>query len=49
MLTTHNRFNGPGRGAWYCSLEIETALVEVSFHKTVEYREIGRFDDSVTF
>jgi RES domain-containing protein len=44
-----SRFNGPERGAWYCSLEIETALAEVSFHKTVEYQEIGRFDDSVTY
>lgn len=44
-----SRFNGPDRGAWYCSLEIETALAEVSFHKTVEYQEIGRFDDSVTY
>ena len=44
-----SRFNGPDRGAWYCSLEIETALAEVSFHKTVEYREIGRFDDSITY
>lgn len=44
-----SRFNGPDRGAWYCTLEIETALSEVSFHKTVEYREIGRFDDSVTY
>lgn len=43
------RFNGPDRGAWYCSLEIETALAEVSFHKTVEYQEIGRFDDTVTY
>ena len=44
-----SRFNGPDRGAWYCSLEIETALAEVSFHKTVEYQEIGRFDDRVTY
>ena len=44
-----SRFSGPERGAWYCSLEIETALAEVSFHKTVEYQEIGRFDDSVTY
>ena len=43
------RFNGADRGAWYCSLEIETALAEVAFHKTVEYQEIGRFDDSVTY
>lgn len=44
-----SRFNGPDRGAWYCSFEIETALAEVAFHKTVEYQEIGRFDDSVTY
>jgi RES domain-containing protein len=44
-----SRFNGPDRGAWYCSFDVETALAEVSFHKTVEYQEIGRFDDSVTY
>ena len=44
-----SRFNGPDRGAWYCSFEPETALAEVSFHKSVEYQEIGRFDDSVTY
>ena len=44
-----SRFNGPDRGAWYCSLEIETAIAEVLFHKAVEYQEIGRFDDSVTY
>ena len=44
-----SRFNGPGRGAWYCSFEADTALAEVAFHKTVEYAEIGRFEDSVTY
>lgn len=44
-----SRFNGPERGAWYCSFEIETALAEVAFHKTVEYQEIGHFFDSVTY
>ena len=44
-----SRFNGPDRGAWYCSIGIEAALAEVSFHKTVEYQEIGRFDDSVAY
>lgn len=44
-----SRFNGPERGAWYCSYEIETALAEVAFHKSVEYEEIQRFDDSVTY
>jgi RES domain-containing protein len=44
-----SRFNGPDRGVWYCSFEIETALAEVAFHKSIEYQEIGRFDDSVTY
>jgi hypothetical protein len=43
------RFSGPDRGAWYCAFEIETALAEVAFHKSVEYQEIDRFDDSVTY
>ena len=44
-----SRFNGPDRGAWYCSFEVETALAEVAFHKSVEYHEIGYFHDSVTY
>lgn len=44
-----SRFNDGERGAWYCAFEPETALAEVSFHKAVEYQEIGRFDDSVTY
>lgn len=44
-----SRFNSADRGAWYCSFEVESALAEVAFHKTVEYQEIGRFDDSVTY
>jgi len=44
-----SRFNGPDRGAWYCSFDVETGLAEVAFHKTVEYREVGRYDDSVTY
>jgi len=44
-----SRFNGPDRGAWYAAYEIETAQAEVLFHKTIEYAEIGRFDDSVTY
>ena len=44
-----SRFNDGQRGAWYCAFEAETALAEVSFHKTVEYQEINRFDDSVTY
>jgi hypothetical protein len=44
-----SRFNGPERGAWYCSFEEDTALSEVSFHKSIEYQEIGFFYDSVTY
>jgi hypothetical protein len=44
-----SRFNGPERGAWYAAFELETSLAEVSFHKTLEYVEINRFDDSVQY
>ena len=44
-----SRFNDGRRGAWYCAFDVETALAEVSFHKTVEYAEIMRFDDSVQY
>ena len=44
-----SRFNDGERGAWYCAFELETALAEVVFHKTVEYQEINRFDDCVDY
>lgn len=44
-----SRFNDGDRGAWYCAFDIETALAEVCFHKAVEYQEINRFDDSVSY
>ena len=44
-----SRFNGPDRGAWYCSFELDTALAEVVFHKTVEYTEINIFNDTVSY
>lgn len=44
-----SRFNDSDRGAWYCAFEPATALAEIIFHKTVEYQEIERFDDSVTY
>jgi hypothetical protein len=44
-----SRFNDGERGAWYCAFETETALAEIIFHKTVEYQEIDRFDDSVSY
>lgn len=44
-----SRFNNGERGAWYCAFDTPTALAEVIFHKSVEYAEIDRFDDSVTY
>lgn len=44
-----SRFNDGERGAWYCGFDSATALAEVIFHKTVEYAEIERFDDSVPY
>jgi RES domain len=44
-----SRFSGPDRGAWYAAFETKTAQAEVAFHKSVEYAEIGRFDDSITY
>ena len=44
-----SRFNDGERGAWYCAFDTATALAEIAFHKTVEYQEIDRFDDSVTY
>jgi RES domain-containing protein len=44
-----SRFNDGERGAWYCAFEAETALAEIAFHKAVEYQEINRFDDSVSY
>lgn len=44
-----SRFNDGERGAWYCAFDAGTALAEVIFHKAVEYQEIDRFDDSVSY
>lgn len=36
-----SRFNGPERGAWYAGFSLETAGIEVAFHKLEELREIN--------
>jgi hypothetical protein len=36
-----NRFNGSDRGAWYAAFSLETAGIEVAFHKSEELREIN--------
>lgn len=40
-----NRFNDDSRGAWYCAVEVETALGEVSYHLTRELEAISRFEN----
>lgn len=44
-----SRFNTGLRGAWYCAFDVQTALAEIVFHKTVEYAEIDFFHDSVSY
>ncbi len=44
-----SRFNGPDRGCWYAAFALTTSQAEVSFHKSLEYAEINRFEDSVTY
>lgn len=44
-----SRFSGPDRGAWYAAFALETSLAEVIHHRAVQYAEIGRFEDSVTY
>jgi hypothetical protein len=36
-----SRFNGPERGVWYAGFSLETAGIEVAFHKSEELREIN--------
>jgi RES domain-containing protein len=36
-----SRFNGPERGAWYAAFSLETAGIEVAFHKSEELQEIN--------
>jgi hypothetical protein len=43
------RFNGPDRGAWYASLELDTAHAEVTYHRTLELAEIGVWETRMQF
>lgn len=36
-----SRFNGPDRGAWYATFDLETARAEVTWHKSQELAEIN--------
>ena len=44
-----SRFNGPDRGAWYASFELETAQVEVAHHKWLELLEVRWLEETVTY
>ncbi len=44
-----NRFNGPGRGAWYAALTVETCLAEVFFHITRELTRVNDFNATVDY
>lgn len=41
------RFNGSGRGAWYAARKLETAQVEIAWHRTAELAEVGVFETRV--
>jgi RES domain-containing protein len=44
-----NRFNGPGRGAWYAALIVETAIAEVAYHMTRELERVQDFNATVDY
>jgi hypothetical protein len=44
-----NRFNGPGRGAWYAALAAETCIAEVAFHMERELANVGLYDATVEY
>ena len=44
-----NRFNGPGRGAWYAALKVETCLAEVIFHMNRELMRVNDFNATVEY
>lgn len=44
------RFSGPERGAWYAGFALQTAQLEVAFHKSIELAETGWTDEeSITY
>jgi len=44
-----NRFNGPGRGAWYAALAVATCIAEVTFHMERELANVGDFNAVVEY
>lgn len=44
-----SRFNGPGRGAWYAALEVQTSIAEVAYHLTQALADAGDFNAVVDY
>jgi len=44
-----NRFNGPGRGAWYAALARETCCAEVIFHMNRELAAVNDYNATVDY
>jgi RES domain-containing protein len=44
-----NRFNGPGRGAWYAALAVETCQAEAAFHLARELERVNDFNAVVDY
>ncbi len=44
-----SRFNGPGRGAWYSALAVETSIAEVAFHMTRHLERTGSLHATVDY
>jgi RES domain-containing protein len=44
-----NRFNGPGRGAWYAAFAVETCIEEVAFHMARELERVRHFHATVDY
>ena len=49
MPRSLNRFNGPGRGAWYAALALDTCVAEVGFHMERELANIADFTTTVDY
>jgi hypothetical protein len=43
------RFSGRTRGAWYASVEVETCLAEVAFHRRLHLAETDWWHDTVDY
>lgn len=49
MPRSLNRFSGPGRGAWYAALALDTCVAEVAFHMERELANVADFTATVDY